>query len=146
MEFKPDVIVTRFPADERAGHGHHTASTVLAIKAFENIKLRSKPGEYSPKAIYWNTSSWWIQDIENDGLNDSMQSIEIGGFIPELGRSSLEIGTKARGMHKSQGFAGKIDRGFRKEYLKLLVGENINWNDIKKPPYFFSYNFDLPIY
>jgi len=134
MEFKPDVIVTRFPADKRAGHGHHTASTVLAIKAFENIKLRSKPGEYSPKAIYWNTSSWWIQDIENDGLNDSIQSIEIGGFIPELGRSSLEIGTKARGMHKSQGFAGKIDRGFRKEYLKLLVGENINWNDIKKLP------------
>ena len=37
-------------------------------------------------------------------------------------------------MHKSQGFAGKIDRGFRKEYLKLLVGENINWNDIKKLP------------
>ena len=123
MEFKPDVIVTRFPADKRAGHGHHTASTVLAIKAFENIKLRSKPGEYSPEAIYWNTSSWWIQDIENDGLNDSIQSIEIGGFIPELGKSSLEIGTKARGMHKSQGFAGKIDRGFRKEYLKLLVGK-----------------------
>tara|TARA_Y100000385_G_scaffold115260_1_gene119877 strand:- start:3064 stop:5250 length:2187 start_codon:yes stop_codon:yes gene_type:complete len=133
MEFKPDVIVTRFPADSRAGHGHHTASTILAIKAFENIKLRMKPGEYSPKAVYWNTSSWWIKDIEDNGLYDSIQSIEIGGFIPELGRSSLEIGTKARGMHKSQGFAGKIDRGFRKEYLKLLVGENINWNDIKKP-------------
>ena len=28
--FQPDIIITRFPADERAGHGHHTASAMLA--------------------------------------------------------------------------------------------------------------------
>lgn len=28
--FKPDVIITRFPPDKRAGHGHHTASALLA--------------------------------------------------------------------------------------------------------------------
>jgi LmbE family N-acetylglucosaminyl deacetylase len=33
-KFKPDVLVTRFPPDERAGHGHHTASALLAIEAF----------------------------------------------------------------------------------------------------------------
>ena len=33
-KFKPDVIVTRFPPDERAGHGHHTASAMIAIEAF----------------------------------------------------------------------------------------------------------------
>ncbi|HEY4653550.1 MAG TPA: PIG-L family deacetylase, partial [Cyclobacteriaceae bacterium] len=27
--FKPDVVLTRFPPDERAGHGHHTASAIL---------------------------------------------------------------------------------------------------------------------
>src|SRR5690606_21200075 len=32
---EPDVILTRFPADERAGHGHHTASAVLAAEAFD---------------------------------------------------------------------------------------------------------------
>src|SRR6187455_285466 len=25
-KFQPDVIITRFPGDERAGHGHHAAS------------------------------------------------------------------------------------------------------------------------
>ena len=51
----------------------------------------------------------------------------IGGFIPELGQSSLEIGTLARGMHKSQGFAGMTDRGARTEYLQLLKGEPVDW-------------------
>ena len=32
--FRPDVILTRFPPDARAGHGHHTASALLAIEAF----------------------------------------------------------------------------------------------------------------
>ena len=33
-KYKPDVIITRFPPDDRAGHGHHTASAVLAQEAF----------------------------------------------------------------------------------------------------------------
>ncbi len=32
--FKPDCIITRFPEDTRAGHGHHSASAVLAREAF----------------------------------------------------------------------------------------------------------------
>ena len=128
MEFKPDVIVTRFPPDKRAGHGHHSASAVLALKAFHKVRARANDTGYYPKAVYWNTSSWWLGNID-DNLNDSIQMIEIGGFIPEIGKSSLQIGTQARGMHKSQGFAGKIDRGFRKEYLMLLSGESVNWSD-----------------
>ncbi len=128
MEFKPDVIVTRFPPDKRAGHGHHSASAILALKAFHRVRARANDTGYYPKAVYWNTSSWWLGNID-DNLNDSIQMIEIGGFIPEIGKSSLQIGTQARGMHKSQGFAGKIDRGFRKEYLMLLSGESVNWSD-----------------
>ncbi|WP_243383926.1 PIG-L family deacetylase [Geothrix alkalitolerans] len=33
--FRPDVILTRFPPDARAGHGHHAASALLAIEAFK---------------------------------------------------------------------------------------------------------------
>src|SRR6478609_9758547 len=29
-KFQPDVIITRFPGDELAGHGHHQASYILA--------------------------------------------------------------------------------------------------------------------
>ncbi len=34
-QFQPDVIITRFPPDSRAGHGHHSASAVIARLAFE---------------------------------------------------------------------------------------------------------------
>ena len=29
-KFQPDVIITRFPEDSRAGHGHHSASAVIS--------------------------------------------------------------------------------------------------------------------
>src|SRR6187431_725644 len=32
--FQPDVMVTRFPPDSRAGHGHHSGSAVIAEEAF----------------------------------------------------------------------------------------------------------------
>src|SRR6187549_2220524 len=34
-QYQPDVILTRFPPTERAGHGHHTGSAVLAFEAFD---------------------------------------------------------------------------------------------------------------
>ncbi|MFN5334638.1 MAG: PIG-L family deacetylase, partial [Bacteroidota bacterium] len=33
--FKPNIIITRFPPDKRAGHGHHAASALLAAEAFD---------------------------------------------------------------------------------------------------------------
>lgn len=33
--FQPDVMVTRFPPDSRAGHGHHSGSAVIAEEAFK---------------------------------------------------------------------------------------------------------------
>ena len=33
-KFQPDVIITRFPEDARAGHGHHSGSAILAHEAF----------------------------------------------------------------------------------------------------------------
>ncbi len=140
-EFKPDVIVTRFPPDARAGHGHHTASAVLAIRAFERLQSMGRRGGYAPKALYWNTSSWWAKDLENAVSSDSLAVLQIGGFIPELGQSSLEIGTLARGMHKSQGFAGITDRGERTEYLQLLKGEPVDWT----PPSYAACSAPMPI-
>ena len=43
--FQPDVIVTRFPPEPGGTHGHHTASTVLALEAF---KLAGDPTERFP--------------------------------------------------------------------------------------------------
>ncbi|MFZ4614326.1 MAG: PIG-L family deacetylase, partial [Bacteroidia bacterium] len=32
--FKPDVIICRFPTTGEGGHGHHTASAIIALEAF----------------------------------------------------------------------------------------------------------------
>src|SRR6187399_3672355 len=34
-KFRPDVIITRFPTTGEGGHGHHTASAILAVEAFD---------------------------------------------------------------------------------------------------------------
>ncbi|MCU0375848.1 MAG: PIG-L family deacetylase [Chitinophagaceae bacterium] len=61
--FQPDIIVARFPEDSRAGHGHHSASGILAREAFEaaadpnrfaeQLQLGVKP--WQPKRMLWNT-------------------------------------------------------------------------------------------
>ena len=62
-KFRPDVIITRFPPDSRAGHGHHSGSAVIAAEAFkaaadparfpEQLKFGVKP--WKVKRIVWNS-------------------------------------------------------------------------------------------
>jgi LmbE family N-acetylglucosaminyl deacetylase len=33
--FRPDIIITRFPTTGEGGDGHHTASAILAVDAFK---------------------------------------------------------------------------------------------------------------
>ena len=107
-EFRPDVIVTRFPPDSRAGHGHHTASAMLALDLFARLQRdRMCNGDWAPRAVYWNTSTWWAKDLENASLSDSLVRLQIGGYHEALGKSVLQIGAEARSMHKSQGFGAE---------------------------------------
>src|SRR3982750_4643042 len=60
-KFQPDVIITRFPTTGEGGHGHHTASAILANEAFvaagdpnrfpEQLKYVKT---WQPKRVYWN--------------------------------------------------------------------------------------------
>src|SRR6186713_1225428 len=69
-QYQPDVIITRFPADARAGHGHHTGSAMLAQEAFD---VAAKPevfpeqvkelGTWQVKRLYTNTGRWWNTTI-----------------------------------------------------------------------------------
>jgi len=38
-KFQPDIIITRFPTTGEGGHGHHTASAILAGEAFLGITI-----------------------------------------------------------------------------------------------------------
>ncbi len=132
-KFRPDVIVTRFPPDKRAGHGHHTASALLAIEAFEKAADKNyekeqvaQYGVWSTTSVYWNTSYWWDENIKDMADGDPNYLItDIGGYNPQLGMSYNEIGTYARSEHKCQGFGGLVERGSRIEYFKHLAGEKL---------------------
>src|SRR5258706_6110577 len=69
-QFQPDVIITRFPPDERAGHGHHTASAILAQEAFDlSADVNAFPDQvkdgtvWQSKRLFTNTGRWWNQTI-----------------------------------------------------------------------------------
>lgn len=127
--FRPDIIITRFPPDERAGHGHHTASAMLAQEAFD---LAANPevfpeqlqwcAPWQPKVLFWNASSWWDKTLPDRVDNATIFGVEVGAYDPILGTSYGELAGKARSMHRSQGFGVSPYRGEQWEYLLLQKG------------------------
>lgn len=123
-KFKPDVIMTRFPADRYGGHGHHTASGILSVDAFHAAADPNRfPDQleyvkpWKAKRLYWNI--WRPGEDEIP----SLQRIDVGKYNPLLGQSYAEIAAISRSMHKSQGFGATGSRGTRYEYFKLMEGE-----------------------
>ena len=121
-ELKPDFIITRFPPDERAGHGHHTASAELAIECAElaaDQKYDTETTAWSVQGVWWNTSVWWDETLKDD---PEAVYLDMSGFDPLLGDTYGAIGDAARSKHKCQGFGVPINRGPREEYFKKLWG------------------------
>jgi len=121
-ELQPDFIITRFPPDQRAGHGHHTASAELAIecaKLAADEKYETETTAWSVQGVWWNTSVWWDETLKDD---PEAVYLDMSGFDPLLGDTYGAIGDAARSMHKCQGFGVPINRGPREEYFKKLWG------------------------
>ncbi len=133
-EFQPDIIVTRFPPDARGGHGHHTASAMLAIEAFSlagsDTAFTDQLEQLTPwqaQSIYWNTYSWrWDPNLDSLATNDPRYfKQDIGGYDPHLGVSYNELASLARSQHRCQGFGMSIYRGETFEFFQHLDGEMI---------------------
>ena len=124
-KFRPDVIITRFPTTGEGGHGHHTASAILAGEAFE---LAGDPTKYpeqlkyvqpwKPKRLLWNTFNFGSANT----ISEDQFKIEVGQFNPLLGKSYGEIAAESRSQHKSQGFGVPRSRGEAFEYFRLIKG------------------------
>ena len=126
-QFQPDVVINRFPPNERAGHGHHTASAVLSLEAFD---LSGSPTAFpeqlktlrtwQPVRIYLNTGRFF-----NNTVNESTPGvtvINVGGYNTLLGQSYAEIAAISRSQHKSQGFGSPGRRGNANEFFELAKG------------------------
>lgn len=128
--FQPDVIVTRFGPEPGSTHGHHTASTQLAIEAFDAAADSSRFPEqlefvdtWQAKRIVWNVAEWHFRSRGLPFDSAGLATIEVGGYDPLLGRSFNEVASASRSQHSSQGFGAALDRGSATEYFKPLAGE-----------------------
>ncbi|WP_442794210.1 PIG-L family deacetylase [Pelobium manganitolerans] len=143
-QFRPNVIITRFPPDARAGHGHHSASSILAQEAFEAAADPKRFPEqlkalkvWQAQRILWNNYNFG----GNDNTSDEQLKIDIGVYNPLLGKSYGEIAADSRSMHKSQGFGSAKQRGNSVEYFSawrgilpqhgLMEGISTNWSEVK---------------
>jgi LmbE family N-acetylglucosaminyl deacetylase len=106
-KFQPDIIITRFPTTGEGGHGHHTASAVLANEAYlaaaDPTRFPDQLKYVQPwqvKRVLWNTFNFG----GNNTQRDDQFKLDVGGYSPLLGRSYGEIAAESRSQHKSQGF------------------------------------------
>lgn len=126
--FKPDVIICRFPPTAEGGHGHHTASTILAMESFDaaadvnKFKQQLTSTEvWKATCLFWNTFNF---GSTNTTSPEQLQ-VDVGVFNPLLGKSYGEISAESRTMHKSQGFGSAKTRGSMIEYFKQLKGDSV---------------------
>ncbi len=129
--FRPDIIITRFPPTGQGGHGHHTASAILALEAFdlandpktfpEQLKYMNT---WQPRRVFWNA---WLPALQNEKIDLSkVPSLNLGEYNSLLGKSYTEVSALSRSMHKSQGFGASGVRNNLLNYFILLKGDSVS--------------------
>ncbi|MEO6326150.1 MAG: PIG-L family deacetylase, partial [Thermoanaerobaculia bacterium] len=143
--FRPDVIVTRFPTTGEGGHGHHTASAILAEEAFEAAGDPTRFPEqlalvkpWKPRRLLWNIFRFGADAPRTP--KPGQLTVDLGAYNNLLGRSYTEIAAQSRSMHKSQGFGSAERRGtFLNDFQPrlgapaqndLFDGLDLSWNRI----------------
>jgi LmbE family N-acetylglucosaminyl deacetylase len=128
-KFQPDVVITRFPPDARAGHGHHAASSILAHEAFIDAADSTKfPEQFKYGVKVWQAKRllWNTYNFGSINTTDTNQiKMDIGGFNPLLGKGYGELAAESRSQHKSQGFGVPAQRGESTEYFQLTAGDSL---------------------
>ena len=152
-QFKPDIIINRF--DHRSPgttHGHHTASAMLSVEAFDLVNDKNAfpeqvqtYGTWQPKREFFNTSWWFYGGREKFKKADksNLLKFDVGVYYDSKGLSNTEIASLSRSQHKCQGFGSTGTRGEQIEYLELIKGDapkdksnifdgiDTSWNRIK---------------
>ncbi len=143
-KFRPDVIITRFPEDERAGHGQHAASAIIAREAFfaaadpkrfpDQLKFVET---WQARRIVWNTYNFGSLNT----TSEDQLKLDVGNYNPLLGKGYGEIAAESRTNHKSQGFGSARQRGQAVEFFiptagilaktDLFEGINSKWNRVE---------------
>ncbi len=149
---QPDVIINRFSHEDKfSTHGHHTASAMLSVEAFDLSGRKDvlpaqveQVGAWQPERLFFNTSWFFYGSREAFEKMDKshLYRVDVGTYLPLTGKSVTEIAAEARSQHKCQGFGMLSTRGSSMEYLDhikgskpqsqtdLLEGINTTWSRV----------------
>lgn len=132
-KFRPDVVINRFN-HRTAGdtHGHHTASAILSTEAFNLSGNQTQFSDqlnyvdtWQPKRSYYN-DSWFFYGCKEKYLaanHDDFLKVDVGVYLPLLGKSNTEISALSRSQHKSQGFGMSGERGKEMDFFEPIQGD-----------------------
>lgn len=143
-KFRPDVMICRFPTTGEGGHGHHTASAILAQEAFTAAADPKRFPEqlqyvqpWQAKRLLWNTYNFGNANT----TSPDQFKIDVGVYNPIIGKGYGELAAESRSNHKTQGFGSPRQRGESFEYFKTILGDapqnellngvNTTWKRIK---------------
>lgn len=152
-KFRPDVVINRFNhRTEGDTHGHHTASAVLSVEAFDLAGKKEVYPEqleffstWQPNRMYFN-DSWFFYGSKEKYLaadHEGFLEINVGKYLPLLGKSNNEISALSRSQHQSQGFGSAGERGEDLHFIEPIKGDlknasegifkgiDTSWNRIK---------------
>lgn len=128
-QFRPDVIICRFPPNENAGHGQHAASAILAHKAFKvagdknSFKEQFKYVEpWQPKRIFFNAYRFGSRNT----TSEDQFKVQVGQYNSLLGMGYGELAGISRSIHRSQGAGTRSTPGIQTEYLDLVDGDSVS--------------------
>ncbi|OJW83705.1 MAG: hypothetical protein BGO69_05255 [Bacteroidetes bacterium 46-16] len=141
--FRPDVIICRFPPDERAGHGQHAASAIIAKKA---AYASGDPKKYSDNLEQY--PAWLVTRMlfnaykfgKTNTTSEDQFKLKLGQYNALLGVGYSELAGRSRSVHKSQGAGTPSVPGVQTEYFQLVGGDpvkkslfdniDITWNRV----------------
>lgn len=136
QELKPELIICRFPTTGEGGHGHHTASAIVALEAYKQIQKHNKSASQSnqlwePKRILFNSYSFRsATTIKKDHLQ-----LPLNQFNPILGKAYSQVAGESRSVHHSQGAGTPQRLGETTEYFGWVAGAQLTesiWDGIDK--------------
>jgi LmbE family N-acetylglucosaminyl deacetylase len=148
---QPDVIVNRFYHDKKYDtHGHHTASAILSVEAFDLAAIDEAFPEQLPYTKVWqarrqffNTSWFFYGGKEKFESVDksNLYPLDLGVYLPLKGKSNSEVAAEARSMHRCQGFGAMSTRGENTDWFDFIKGEkpknkdmfegiDVSWNRV----------------
>lgn len=119
--FRPQVVVSIFPPDSRAGHGQHEVAGIVAHEAFDAAADPSRfPGQLRGEGAVEPWSPVKLYRSARFDPGSATAELATGTIDPLLGRSYHQLAMASRSQHRSQDMGTSQGMGPRRTYLSLV--------------------------